>query len=168
MLYLVKEMICVYKKIISLLALILVISVLSGCTGETENSNKIRNEYDVEGESENGNLSLEYSITERDKIWIEGEVVYTGDEAPNEVDMEFVMYDVEPTSFYHDDIGNINSTVEFEGHKFENGRINISESFTKTHDPEVYKEAIGYGYIEIEWIENGNEQTEKISLNLVE
>lgn len=58
--------------------------------------------------------------------------------------------------------------MESERHKFENGRINISETFTKANDPEVYKEAIGYGYIEIEWIETDNEQTEKINLNLVE
>lgn len=157
-----------YKKIISLLVLILVSSALSGCTGKTENPNESRKEYDVEGKSENWNLSLEYSTTEGDKVWVEGEIKYIGDITPNVVDMEFVMYDVEPTSFYHNDIGNINKTVEFEGHEFESDRINISESFTKTHDLEVYEEAIGYGYIEIEWKENDNEKTEKINLTIVE
>lgn len=161
-------MIYVYKKIISLLVLILVVSALSGCTGKMENPSELRKEYDVEGKSENWNLSLEYSTTERDKVWVEGEIVYIGDVAPNQVDMEFVLYDVEPTSFYHNDIGNINTTVEVKGRKFENDKIYISESFTKTHDLEVYKEAIGYGYIEIEWEENDNEKTEKINFKIVE
>lgn len=157
-----------YKKIISFLVLILVVSALSGCTGETENPIEMRKEYDVEGENENWNLSLEYSTTERDKIWVEGEIVYIGDEVPNKVNMEFVLFDVVPTSFYHDDIGTINNTVTYEGHEFENDIITISESFTKTHELEVYKEAINYGYIEIEWEENNNEKTEKINFNIVE
>ena len=158
-----------YKKISLLLILILVVSVLSGCTGKTENPNELRKEYDVEGKSENWNLSLEYSTTEREKVWVEGEIVYIGDEAPNKVDMEFVLFDVVPTSFYHDDIGNINKTVTSEGHEFENDTINVSESFTKTHDLEVYEEAINYGYIEIAWEEENNKKkTEKINLNIVE
>lgn len=157
-----------YKKIIAFLALILVIASLAGCTGETENPNEIRNEYGVEEESKNWKLSLTYSVTEGEKIWVEGELTYIGDKEPEEVDMEFVIYDIEPTSFYNENIGDIRTTVESEGKKVIDSKIDISESFTKKHEVEVYKEGINYGYIEIKWEKDGEEQVEKINIEIDE
>lgn len=152
----------------SLLILLLIVLILPGCTDGKDSPRETREIYDVEGKSENWDISLEYSITEREKVSVEGEVTYIGDKVPVKVDMLFVMYDVEPTSFYNKDIGNINTIVEFEGGELIDKKINISQSFAKEHDPEVYKEAIAHGYIEMKWEENDISKIEKISLNIID
>lgn len=141
--------------------------VYSSGSQSDNSSGKFAGDYNVEGQSEHWGAYLEYLARENDRVWVEGTVIYFGDNTPEKVNMKFVIYDIERTS--HDD-GNVDVlriTTTVEGRELIDSEIKVSESFDRSHDLEVYEEAINNGYIEIEWEEEGQEIIEKINIKIV-
>lgn len=118
-------------------------------------------------------MFLEYGLMEDetmeyDRIVTEGKLIYIGDNSPKTVDIKFVLYDIEPTSYYNGNIDAQSIAIESKGQQVKNSKIQISEFFNKKHKLEVYKEAINHGYININWDEKGAAKSEKINIEIVE
>lgn len=157
-----------YKRLAIFIISILVIIALWGCKQSVGNPEDFEDKYNVEGESEHWKASLEYEFRENNKMWAGGYVKYIGDDSPEKIDMKFVIYDIEPTSYYNKNIKADSRVVESNGETVRGAEIKISVAFDRSHKPEVYEEAINHGYIEIKWMEQGKEEIEKINIEIVE
>lgn len=133
-----------------------------------KHTDKFVGDYNVEGQSEHWQASLEYMVRQNDRVWAEGAVKYMGSNIPEKVNMKFVIYDIEPTSYYDGNVDALRITTTVEGRELIDSEIIITESFNRSHDLQVYEEAINQGYIEIEWEEEGREIIEKIDIKIVE
>ena len=133
-----------------------------------KHTDKFVGDYNVEGQSEHWQASLEYLMSQNDRVWAEGAVKYMGSNTPEKVNMRFVIYDIETTSYDDGNVDALRITTTVEGRELIDSEIKISESFNKSHDLEVYEEAINNGYIEIEWEEDGQEIIERINIKIVE
>lgn len=122
------------------------------------------NEYNVEGESQHWKASLNYDVA-KDKISIDGDMLYIGNGTPEKINNEFILYDTEPTS-YSDEVGNRNIITTTKDQELRDGKVNIKDSIDREYELKVYEESINYGYIEIKWEEDGKEKSEKLSLEI--
>lgn len=123
--------------------------------------------YNVEGKSENWMAFLEYVIR-KEGIFIDGEVRYTGDNPPKEVDNKFLIYEIKSASTPDENLDSKSISQETQGDPLENSKFQISSQGQREYELEVYKEAINHGYIEIRWQEQGEEKVEKINIAIAE
>lgn len=122
----------------------------------------------VKGQSEYWKISLEYKIRENDKILVEGNSIYIGDKPPKKVDMTFVPYNIESTSIYYSNAEESQSIpIELKGQPVKDSKINISQSFNRSHNNKVYEEAVNSGYLEIKWEYQGKEKIERVNIEIV-
>lgn len=121
--------------------------------------------YIVEGQSENWKASLQY-IIRREGIFIDGDVVYTGDNPPEEIDSNFIMYEIKSAPDSDKNLENETVSRASEGRQLEDSKINISSQISRKYKLEVYGEAINNGYIEIEWEEEGEDIREKVDFKI--
>lgn len=162
-----------YRKITLFIVLIIVMIGLSACKEPTDDLDKNTKMYSVEGKSEYWEVTLEYGVMEDetieyDRIVTEGDLIYVGNKSPKTVDIKFVLYDIEPTSYYNGNVNAQSITIESKGEQVKDSKIRISEFFNKKHKSEVYKEAINHGYIEVNWDEKGKDKKEKINIEIIE
>ncbi|MDY0236336.1 MAG: hypothetical protein RBR71_09920 [Gudongella sp.] len=118
--------------------------------------------YNVQGESENWQVSLEYTIR-KGNMSVNGDVVYIGENPPKEVDYEFRIYEI-----IDENEGSKSSSQEVEGDELENNKFSITSQSDRKDTLEVYREAINRGYIEIKWEEQGEKKTEKTTIEIVD
>lgn len=118
--------------------------------------------YNVEGESENWQVSLEY-IMRKGNMSVNGDVVYIGENPPKEVDYEFRIYEI-----IDENEGSKSSSQEVKGDELENNKFSINSQSNREYSLDVYEKAIDTGYIEIKWEERGEKKTEKITIEIVD
>jgi hypothetical protein len=118
--------------------------------------------YIVEGKSENWETSLEY-IIRKDGIFINGDVIYTGDNPPKKVDNKFLIYEIKAESSPEENLTVESLSQETQGRQLEDSKFNISSQSNRKYELEVYEDAIKHGYIEIKWEEQDENKTEKIN-----
>lgn len=163
-----------YKRLVLLIVLILSVSIFLSCNNFDDLSKDISREsfkLKAEGQSEHWKTSLIYTIEENNNVWVDGTVTYTGENLPKEVNRKFVLYDIEPTSFYDGNVDRTSITIEVKNEELINSEILISETSTqssKNHELEVYQEAINYGFIELKWNSPDGRKIEKIGIQIVE
>lgn len=117
--------------------------------------------YNVEGKSENWEVSLEY-ILRKGIISVNGDVSYIGENPPKEVDYEFRMYEI-----VNDKEGSESSSQEVKGEELENNKFRTNSQSNRKYSLDVYEKAIDNGYIEIKWEEKDVKKTEKIPVKIV-
>jgi hypothetical protein len=99
--------------------------------------------YNIKGESENWEVSLEY-ILRKGTISVNGDVVYIGENPPKELDYEFRMYEI-----IDDNEDSKSASQEVKGDKLGNNKFGISSQSNREYSLDVYEKAIDNGYIEI-------------------
>jgi hypothetical protein len=121
--------------------------------------------YTVEGQSEHWKASLEY-IIRKEGIFINGDVIYTGDNPPGKVDSNFAIYEIKLVPDSEENLEGEIVNTRSEGQELKDSRINISSQRNRDYKLEIYEEAIDNGYIEIKWEEDGKDKLEKINLKI--
>ena len=124
--------------------------------------------FKVEGEAENWKASLEYVIT-KERIDIDGDVNYIGNNPPNEVGCKFVYYHMIANPIPKENGQTIEASGSSEWTKrLVDSKFEISGGGNRDYELEIEKEAINNAYIEIKWEEQGENKTEKIDLEIIE
>lgn len=120
-------------------------------------------QYNVEGKSENWKAALEY-IIRKGSLHINGDVTYVGDNPPKEVDYEFLIYELKGDMVSEDNLESESSSQEMWGEQLDNNKFNLTSQSNREYSLDVYEEAINKGYIEIKWVDQGEEKIEIVHL----
>lgn len=118
--------------------------------------------YNVEGESENWEVFLEYTIR-KGNMSVSGDVTYIGENPPKEIDYEFVIYEIKDENMNSKDL-----RQKVKGEQLKNNKFNLNSPNNREYSLDVYEEAINNGYIEIKWDEQDEKKKEKITIEIVE
>jgi hypothetical protein len=122
--------------------------------------------YSAEGQSEHWKASVEY-ILGKDKILINGEATYIGDELPTAVDVVFLVYEMNFSPPFEGRVVGEASTRETLSQPVEDSMIKISDSDDRTYQFEIYKEAIDNAYIVLTGEEQGEDKIEIVDITVV-
>jgi hypothetical protein len=122
--------------------------------------------YSAEGQSKHWKASVEY-ILGKDKILVNGEVTYIGDEPPTVVDVVFLVYEMTFSPPIEGSVVGKSSTSEVLRQPVKDSRIKISDYSGRNYQFEIYKEAIDNAYIVLTWEEQGEDKIEIIDITVV-
>ncbi len=123
---------------------------------------------EVEGKSENWKASLEYIVT-KERMKIDGNVKYTGNNPPKKAECTFVYYHMIANPIPKENGESLETSYRSESTEtLTDSKFDISGWGNREYELEIEKEAINNGYIEVKWEEQGESKTEKIDLNIIE
>lgn len=123
--------------------------------------------YHLRGESQHWQASLEY-LLRKDGVIAQGDIIYRGDNPPEEVDYSFLVYEIKTTTSSNTDLISQSKMHENQGRQIEDSKLSIYSQSKREHDLELYKAGISQSYIEIHWKEKDTMISEKISFELIE